>query len=118
MASSSNSLVRAVTSADFQRTVLDASAERPVLVDVWAAWCGPCKALGPILDEVAAAREGVADLVKVDADAEGDLAAKYNVRALPTMLIFRHGKVVEQLVGLRSAVDILAKLDAVSASAA
>lgn len=108
---------RVATAANFTESVLAVSATRPVLVDFWAAWCGPCKALGPILDDVAQARAGKADVVKVDADTEADLAAKYGVRALPTLLVFKDGKVVDQLVGLRSAADILARLDAAGAAA-
>ena len=88
-----------------------------MLVDFWAAWCGPCKALGPILDEVARERAGQADVVKVDTEDNGALAVEYGVRALPTILIFKHGKVAEQMIGLRSKADILAKLDAVVATA-
>ena len=105
---------RAATAADFADTVLAASARQAVLVDFWAAWCGPCKALGPILEEVARERAGQVSVVKIDADVETDLAAQYGVRALPTLLVFKGGKVVDQFVGLRSAADIVARLDAVN----
>lgn len=111
-------LVGVATAADFERKVLAVSAERPVLVDFWAAWCGPCKALGPILEDVARAREGKADVVKVDTDTESELAVRFNIRALPTLLVFRDGAVAEQLVGLRAASDLVAAIDRAAVKAA
>lgn len=117
MGSETSSLVRSATAADFEQVALAASRERLVLVDVWAAWCGPCKALGPILDEVARAEADRLTVVKVDADAEPDLVARYAVRALPTLLFFRDGEVVERVVGLQSAAALRARVAALSSAA-
>jgi thioredoxin len=106
----------AVTAADFEARVLAASQARLVLVDFWAAWCGPCKALAPILEQVAAAEAHRAIVAKVDVDAEPELAARYGVRALPTLVLFRRGEPVDRIVGLQSAAAIRARLDAASAS--
>lgn len=86
-----------------------------VLVDFWAAWCGPCKALAPILEKVAEARADSLVVAKVDIDAEPGLAVTYGVRALPTMVIFRGGVPVGQLVGLQSAEAILRSVDELGA---
>ncbi len=118
MGTISSHSIGSATAADFSNVVLAPSASRLVLVDFWAAWCGPCKALGPILEEVAKTRGDQVSIVKVDTDTESALAVKYGIRALPTMLIFRDGEVVDQLVGLRSAADIVSSLDAVTPASA
>lgn len=90
---------RAVTTADFDAAVVARSTALPVLVDFWAAWCAPCRSLAPIVDRLAAAFEGRADVVKIDTDAEPELAARYGVRSLPTVALFRHGKMVDAVIG-------------------
>lgn len=90
---------RTVTTADFDREVLDASGERPVLVDFWAAWCGPCRMVAPVLERIASAYAGRARVAKVDTDAEPDLAMRYGVRSLPTLAVFRGGRLVDVLIG-------------------
>ena len=86
-----------LTDANFQSEVID--SELPVLVDFWAEWCGPCKMIGPIIDQVAADLEGTAKVGKVNVDEARELAVKYNVRSIPLLLFFKNGEVKDQIVG-------------------
>lgn len=93
-----------VTEATFEREVIDASADAPVVVDFWADWCAPCKALGPLL-EAATAAKGI-KLAKIDTDANQTLSAEYGIRGIPAVKAFRNGHVVAEFVGVQSAVTI------------
>jgi thioredoxin 1 len=102
-----------LTEANFDAEVVKSTT--PVLVDFWAEWCGPCKMIAPILDELASDYEGRVRIGKVNIDDFQALATQYGVRAIPTMLIFKDGQVVDQMVGLRSKRDLKEKLDQASA---
>jgi putative thioredoxin len=99
------------TAKTFQRDVIERSHELPVVVDFWAAWCGPCRMLGPAIEAEAAKREGKIQLAKIDVDAEPTLAAQYGVQGLPTVAVFRHGKPVIGFVGAHPAAVIGRFLD-------
>jgi thioredoxin 1 len=86
-----------VTDASFEQEVLN--SDTPVLVDYWAEWCGPCKMIAPVLEEVAAAYEGKVKVVKVDVDSNKEAAQKYNVRGIPTLMVFKNGNAEATKVG-------------------
>ena len=102
-----------LTQENFAAEVLKSTT--PVLVDFWAEWCGPCKMIAPVLDELATEYEGRVRIGKVNIDEQQQLAAEYGVRAIPTLLLFHKGQVADQMVGLRSKRDLKAGLDRVLA---
>ncbi|MEI7958040.1 MAG: thioredoxin [Verrucomicrobiota bacterium] len=109
----SNTNVFNLTEANFDQEVLNAST--PVLVDFWATWCGPCKMIAPIIDEIAAEKAGVVKIAKVDVDENQAISARYGIRAIPTLLLFKNGEVKEQIVGgVVSKRDLLTKLEALA----
>jgi thioredoxin 1 len=98
-----------LTDENFEKEVL--KSFNPVLVDFWAEWCGPCKMIAPILDELADEYSGRVSIAKLNIDEHQTLATQYGVRAIPTLLLFHNGEVAEQIVGLRSKRDLKASFD-------
>jgi len=98
-----------VTGDNFEQEVL--KSEIPVVVDFWAEWCGPCKALAPTVDQIAQEYAGKVKVVKLNVQSEAAVASKYGVSSIPTLLMFKGGEVVDRLVGLRPKPDIAARLD-------
>jgi thioredoxin 1 len=99
----------AVTDQDFSEQVLQ--SDQPVLVDFWAEWCGPCRALGPVIETLASDFEGRIKIAKVDVDANQQVAAQYGIRSIPTVLLFDKGQIVDTFVGVRPKADYSASLD-------
>lgn len=93
------------TKQNFQNEVIDYKGN--VVVDFWASWCGPCQMLGPVIDEVGEELKDKVKVVKVDVDAENELASLYNVSAIPTVIVFKDGQVKETIVGFRQKQDYL-----------
>jgi len=106
-------LISALTQDNFDKEVLQSAT--PVLVDFWAEWCGPCKMIAPLLDELADEYSGKIKIGKVNIDEQQELATKYGIRAIPTLLVINKGQVAEQMVGAKSKRDLKASLDRVAA---
>lgn len=98
-----------LTETNFENEVLRSSV--PVLVDFWAEWCGPCKMIAPILDEIAQEYDGRLKVGKVNIDDQQGLATQHGIRAIPTLLVFKNGEVADQIVGLKSKRDLKSNLD-------
>jgi thioredoxin 1 len=103
-------LITAATDANFKAEVVDAAV--PTLVDFWAPWCGPCKAVAPVLEEIASEFKGRVKVVKVNTDDNQMVAMQHNIRSIPTVMLFKAGKVVDQVIGAmpkRNFVEMLQK---------
>ena len=106
-------MANAITDADFDAEVL--KSDIPVLVDFWASWCGPCKQMLPVLEELEAEYEGKVKVVKVNIDEAPETPGKFNVMSIPTFIIFKGGEQVTSFVGVKSKEDMATELDAVLA---
>jgi putative thioredoxin len=95
-----------VTTETFEREVIERSREIPVVVDFWAAWCGPCRALGPAIEAEVGKRAGQIELAKLDVDAEPEIAGRYGIQSIPTVAVFRDGAPVTGFVGAYPAATI------------
>ncbi len=100
-----------VRESSFETEVIQSTV--PVLVDFWAAWCGPCRMLAPVVDQIAAEFVNRVKVVKVDVDSDPALAAKFGIQGIPTLLLLNHGQVVDRMVGVQPKATIAAKLNEV-----
>lgn len=88
-----------LTKENFEQVI---AKEQPVMVDFWASWCGPCRAVAPVMDELAEQFDGKATIAKVNVDEEGELAAKFRIMSIPTVMVFKNGEVADKVIGARS----------------
>ena len=100
--------IKELDSSNFESTINDTNV--PVVVDFWAPWCGPCKSIAPILEELASELGESVKISKVNVDNNSEIATKYEIRAIPTILVFKNGEIAETVVGLTSKADLKAKL--------
>ncbi len=98
-----------ITDANFEEII---ASDKPILVDFWAEWCGPCRMIGPIVEELAGEYEGKAVIAKVDVDSNPNVSAKFGIRSIPTLLVFKDGEIVDKQVGAVPKAVLIGKLDA------
>ena len=101
---------REVSDSNFEQEVIQ--ADKPVLVDFWAPWCGPCRMVAPVVEELAEEYDGKVEFVKLNTDDNPNTAVKYGIRSIPTLLVFKEGQPVGQIVGFRPKSDLKQRLDA------
>src|SRR5882672_2075659 len=101
-----------INDSNFETEVIQST--QPVLVDFWAEWCGPCKMIAPLIDEIAKEKAGSVKVAKVNVDENQSLSMKYNVRAIPALLFFKNGQLRDQVIGMTSKKDLLGRLDALA----
>ena len=107
-----NSAAVTIDESNFDSEVTKST--QPVLVDFWAEWCGPCKMIAPILDEIAREKAGAVKVGKVNVDENQSLSMRYNVRAIPTLLFFKDGQLRDQVTGMTSKKDLLSRIEALA----
>ena len=107
-----NSATIDLDESNFEREVTH--SDQPVIVDFWAEWCGPCKMIAPLLDEIAKEKGDAVKVAKVNVDQNQSLSFKYNIRAIPSLLFFKNGQVCDQVTGMTSKKDLLGRIDALA----
>jgi thioredoxin 1 len=112
MENSTTSPTVTLDDSNFEKEVTH--CDQTVLVDFWAPWCGPCKMIAPLLDEIATEKAGSVKVAKVNVDENQSLSVKYNVRAIPALLFFKNGQLRDQVVGMTTRKDLLGRLDALA----
>jgi len=112
MENSATSPTITLDESNFEKEVTQ--SDQTVLVDFWAPWCGPCKMIAPLLDEIATEKAGSVKVAKVNVDENQSLSVRYNVRAIPALLFFKNGQLRDQIVGMTTRKDLLSRLDALA----
>ena len=107
-----NSATITLNESNFDRELTQ--DDKPMIVDFWAEWCGPCKMIAPLLDEIAREKAGAVKVAKVNVDDNQSLSFKYNIRAIPALLFFKNGQLRDQIVGVTSKKDLLSRLEALA----